>query len=89
MRGRGSRRGIPYVPEQIPHDAGNPVLLDALRREFSKIMDAFRASMDMEVQHAPPQKLYEGMLRYADGTDWNPGAGKGLYCYDGTTWNKL
>jgi hypothetical protein len=29
------------------------------------------------------------MVRYADGTNWNPGAGKGLYLYNGTAWTKL
>lgn len=30
---------------------------------------------------APPKPL-QGLLAYADGTNWNPGAGKGLYRYD-------
>jgi hypothetical protein len=41
--------------------------------------------------HEPPSKLVDGMIRKADGTNWNPGAGAGTYVYDaGTnTWTKL
>lgn len=31
----------------------------------------------------------EGAVYFADGTSWNPGAGKGLYFYDGTVYAKL
>lgn len=28
----------------------------------------------------------DGKLAYADGVNWNPGSGKGLYRYDGSEW---
>ncbi len=31
--------------------------------------------------------LRKGMLAYADGTNWNPGSGEGLYRYNGSIWN--
>ena len=32
----------------------------------------------------------DGMVAYADGTSWNPGAGgEGVYAYYGAAWNKL
>lgn len=38
---------------------------------------------------APPKKPRDGDFRYADGTNWNPGGGRGFYYYDGTGWNQL
>ncbi len=33
--------------------------------------------------------LRKGMIAYADGTNWNPGAGEGVYYYNGAAWVKL
>lgn len=41
------------------------------------------------IQHVAPTKLWEGMIRLADGTDWDPGSGMGLYQYLGGSWVKL
>lgn len=41
------------------------------------------------VHHEPPAKPVEGMLICADGTDWNPGAGAGLYLRLSGAWTKL
>ncbi len=34
----------------------------------------------------PPAKPREGMILYADGTNFDPGSGKGTYEYNGTAW---
>lgn len=39
--------------------------------------------------HAAPTKLYDGLTVLADGTDWDPGSGQGVYTYYGSAWNKL
>jgi hypothetical protein len=39
--------------------------------------------------HAAPKKIVEGMTLIADGTDWNPGAGAGVYTYYDSGWKKL
>jgi len=36
-----------------------------------------------------PTDAEEGWVAFADGTNWNPGSGAGLYEYRGGTWNKL
>ncbi|MBN1600654.1 MAG: hypothetical protein JW915_03545 [Chitinispirillaceae bacterium] len=36
-----------------------------------------------------PSPLVDGMIAYANGTNWNPGSGKGIYAYYNSTWNKL
>ena len=33
----------------------------------------------LQVLHVAPEKTLPGMLVYADGSDWNPGSGEGLY----------
>ena len=39
--------------------------------------------------NAEPAKLYDGLLAYADGTNWNPGSGEGLYSYYNAAWKFL
>lgn len=77
-----------YSPSHIP-DVGNVELQEWLRRELRAIQTGIMGSQDFEVLTAPPPKVVEGMVRYADGTLWNPGGGKGLYLYNGATWTKL
>lgn len=40
-----------------------------------------------KVGHIEPPADYkrDGLLAYADGTNWNPGSGKGVYRYNSTT----
>lgn len=40
-----------------------------------------------DVLHAPPEKPRHGLVVYADGTNWNPGSGEGLYRFSSiATW---
>jgi len=41
------------------------------------------------VLYAEPLKLYEGLFAFADGTEWDPGSGRGLYQYVLGSWVKL
>ena len=43
----------------------------------------------LEERHVAPAKPRTGLIVLADGTDWDPGAGAGVYCYYGSAWNKL
>jgi len=40
-------------------------------------------------EFAEPEKPRKGMVRFADGTTWDPGSGAGLYLYNGASWNFL
>ena len=44
---------------------------------------------EFEKNHVAPSKVRDGLTVYADGTDWDPGSGEGLYMYYNSTWNKL
>ena len=39
--------------------------------------------------YAPPVKPNDPMLRIADGVQWNPGSGKGIYLWQSGSWVKL
>lgn len=41
--------------------------------------------MRIERAHTAPAKPQDGQLAYADGVDWNPGSGRGVYRYDSTS----
>jgi hypothetical protein len=67
-------------------------LVDAIEREFKEIewalLEFEQSHLVLKEWHAEPDKLFDGMVVLADGTDWNPDAtnGKGLYRYNGSTW---
>lgn len=78
-----------YQPGDPPDDPAQ--LQRFLREELAKLKvahDALAAGFDPVVT-APPPKPRPGMRRNADGTQWNPGSGAGLYRFDGTTWKFL
>tara|TARA_R100001244_G_scaffold8680_2_gene10733 strand:- start:334 stop:621 length:288 start_codon:yes stop_codon:yes gene_type:complete len=82
---RWSPNPAPVAPELLP---------DYLFNELNKVgdiifnLDTFR----LEETNTVPTKPRDGDIRYADGTNWNPGSGRGIYAYidDGTpAWEKL
>lgn len=62
-----------------------------LLAEFQKIGAAVQAlaAGHLDMTHVAPPKPRAGMIRLADGVNWNPGAGQGVYCFYNGTWNKL
>lgn len=44
---------------------------------------------DVPELHVAPTKVKVGMVRYADGANWDPGSGEGLYVYKSTGWTLL
>ena len=73
---------VPDAPDQLPY---------YLRTELQKISAAVMALSlgHLDKTTVAPVKPREGNVRFADGTSWNPGAGKGVYYYNGTTWTLL
>jgi hypothetical protein len=72
-----------FVPLDVPADVGQSrPFLQTLQRLIRSA--AFRAEpyMQLEVLTASPDKTFAGMLVYADGTNWNPGSGEGVYRRD-------
>lgn len=66
-------------------------LREYLGRELQKLGALVNMLADGQIErsYAPPDKFKDGMIRYADGTSWDPGSGQGIYYFDGTTWQFL
>ena len=82
---RWSPNPAPVKPEDLP---------DYLFSELNRLgdilfnLDTFR----LEPTNVAPTKPRDGDIRYADGANWNPGSGQGIYAYidDGSpAWEKL
>lgn len=67
-----------------PQDIGLNQLISIIWNIFYNIENEFYY-MQVERVHAEPARPQDGQLAYADGTDWDPGAGKGVYRYDSDT----
>lgn len=69
--------------------------LDALRRAVEDAFESFvrqsqeQTSIDLRPIHVEPTKVVDGMIVFADGVDWNPGGGRGVYVRDSGNWVKL
>lgn len=87
-RDEGAAR-VQRSPFPVPEDASD--LPAYLQGEFQRIWDAISA---LQAGHLPradvaPDRPRDGDIRYADGTNWNPGSGEGAYIYYGAAWNKM
>ncbi|MCZ6775855.1 MAG: hypothetical protein O7D34_05310 [Ignavibacteria bacterium] len=71
-----------YYPGQY---AGGPLEL-YLQQELERIADVLMPieDGDLRIRHVAPEKPRNGLF-YADGTDWDPGSGKGVYRFDEDT----
>lgn len=81
----------PYATPQDPAD-----YREFLSREFRNVKDSMDQVHDLDVNSVSVVPPREGMIRYADGVNWDPlgyyaerGYGKGPYYYDGTNWLPL
>lgn len=79
---------IQYSPGPMPSDLP-PSAQRYLEEELGKIAVAIQrlAEGHIDVTYAPPLKPRAGDIRYADGTQWNPGSGRGLYLHNGMNWS--
>jgi len=79
---------VDYTPAPAPTDtAAIPAYLTS---EFNKIALALQHTSDnLEQTHVAPAKPRDGDLAYADGENWNPSWGKGVYIYRDSQWTPL
>ena len=48
-----------------------------------------RDFIQLKTLHSAPARLKEGLIVLADGMDWDPGTGAGVYVYYSAGWHKL
>lgn len=89
MKGQRSTR---YVPSAVPQQSLD--LSRFLQLEFERVNDGVESPIMAQVLEAlsaePARKLAgKSMVVYADGTNWNPGSGAGIYAYYGGSWKFL
>jgi hypothetical protein len=80
---------VSYSPGDPPSD---PTQLQRfLRDELQQISAAIQAlaAGHLDKQNAAPAKPRDGDWRYADGVNWNPGGGKGIYMHNGSVWTLI
>jgi hypothetical protein len=78
-----------YTPTPVPLDQKE--LSRYLQEELQRMSYILRdiTARNVEFLTVAPARPREGMLYGADGVNWNPGGGKGVYCYYGGAWTKL
>jgi hypothetical protein len=84
----GSKLYSPTYPRAITGDA----LLRYLSEELNRVSVAFdllRNGLQLDTLHVAPASPREGQVAKADGTDWNPGSGAGVYAYIAGSWSLL
>jgi hypothetical protein len=63
-----------------------------ISNELIRVSNAFTTSSqttNIPVINAAPSKPQIGDVVFADGTNWNPSGGRGLYYYDSSGWVKI
>lgn len=81
-----------YTPRHIPPGASLDELKTWLATELGNLQTAEQASVDglqLKPLYAAPRRVREGLTVMADGTQWNPGAGQGVYTWYAGSWKKL
>ena len=79
---------VPKTPSVHSFEELNEYLLDLERRIENAFITGEFENMNISEVNVAPAKPRDGDLVNADGTNFNPGSGKGLYFYT-TIYNKL
>lgn len=76
-----------YRKNNVPPDANAlPAFLDQELSEIERAQNEPVFILQLAVSNVAPAKVRPGMLVEADGTNWNPGLGAGLYIYRAGAW---
>jgi hypothetical protein len=79
-----------FKAQQVPPDpAALPQSVARIQLAIEQAAHRPQPFLEVETLHAEPERVREGMVVLADGTDWNPGSGAGFYGYYGSAWVKL
>lgn len=76
-----------FQPQILPSDPQR--LAAAVQNELQRLALVLSQPADyaaLKTLYAEPSRSFDGMLVLADGTDWNPGSGAGLYARRAGAW---
>lgn len=84
-------RSFPFYNGNLTFYERHQRLIRHLETEFRNIESEISKMRHLDVTYSAPTKISDGDVYYADGTDWNPGSGRGIYFYDSEVpgWVKL
>jgi hypothetical protein len=80
-----------YKPQMVSLST-NENIVRWVFNELTRVSNALtseKSSTNTPVLHQEPSKPQVGDIVYADGTDWNPSSGAGLYLYTGNAWSRV
>lgn len=77
-----------YEPDLLGGTTGNPALEGYLAQELRKIAEAFLGVEEILLVelNVAPDKPRDGMIILVDGTNFNPGSGRGFYGRSNGAW---
>lgn len=79
--------------EPTPTPTAFPDMRSFIATQLRRIADTLRnpgvSGVRFDILHVEPTRRSDGDVVMADGADWNPGAGAGLYQRIGGAWVKL
>lgn len=78
-----------YAPDVVPSEYDSVWLYYELQRVAEALSFVEANRVRLVPQHVAPAKPREGDVVSADGSDWNPGSGAGVYTYVSGAWSKL
>lgn len=79
-----------YTPNPVPEDPED--LPQYLLQEFTKLQGALEETpvTFIEIKNVVPERIKQGDIVYADGTNFDPGSGEGIYFRNAAgSWVKL
>jgi len=78
-------------PLELPPQGYSPEYLQQELEKLHNIIFFLLEHTQLRTLHVAPDKVWDGLMVKADGTDWNPGSGSGTYVYDEatTSWKLL
>jgi hypothetical protein len=82
---------IRYIPRNVSEARDVKDLASRLQQELERlqrVIDVLVEGYD-PITYVEPERPRDGMRRFADGTNWDPGSATGVYSYHSGTWNKL
>lgn len=76
------RRTTQYQPQMPPAGMEYGGYMFQEFQRIANVLELLAQGFFFEVATAEPEKPRTGMLQFADGTNWDPGSGRGIYYYD-------